>query len=95
MSGADNVPCFQLQVRHRVGSWTVIEKQISVEFVRLDPYCLSPNKDVPDPHRVGLRARERALEDDVAHAVRLVMVDEDAKLLELLIRCEERAQQFC
>ena len=95
MSGADNVPCFQLQVRHRVGSRTVIEEQIPVKLVRLDPYRLSPNKNIADPDRVGLRARERALEDDVADAVGLVMVDEDAKLLELLIRCEERPEQLC
>src|SRR3954469_5445599 len=99
-TGRGSVSCpgdltrLDLEVGHAVGAGAVGEQQVAVELVGVGALGVGPDDDVADPHRVRLRALQRALVGDAALAPRLVVVDEQPVLEVLAVVGEEKAEQL-
>ena len=94
MAGAHHIARLELEIRHGVSARSVAQQQIAVHLVGLGPDRLAAHEDVADPDRVGMSPRQGALVDDVARAVRLLMLDENALLEVLLALGQENAEQL-
>ena len=89
-----DVAGLEFEVGHRIRTRAIVQQQVAVHLIGLDAHSFAPNQDVADPHGVGVLARQRAFENDVTCAMRFVVVDEQPKLLELLIGCQECAEHL-
>ena len=94
MPGTHDITGLKLEVWHRVGAGAVREQEVAVHLVRLRADCLATDEHIADPHCVREGSRERALVDDIARAVRLLVLDEDPLLEELLALSEEYPEKF-
>ena len=94
VAGTGDVAGLELQVGHGVRTRAVVEQQVAVHLVGVGAGRRPAHEHVADPDRVRARAREGALEHDVAGAVRLVVLDEDPVLEVLAALGEERTEQL-
>ena len=80
VAGALDLAGLDLEVGHRVGLAAVGEHEVAVLLVGLDALGDLADQHVADPDGVRTLALQRALVDDVAAGVRLVVVDEEPVL---------------
>ena len=100
VSGTGDLAGLDFEVGHRIGTRTVGEHQVAVDFEGVGAGGLGADQDVTDPHRVrvGLaRLRislQRTLVQHIGLAVGIRMIDQQAGLEELPVVGEVGAQQF-